>query len=763
MKKGMRRFLTALLAGAMTLSLAACGGTAADGDGAEQQSESRTPEWVYVPEYKELTGNGDYWSMKQIGDYLYYQSNTLDEETGESGSSLKKYSLLDGREETLPLTLDDGGSLNSFEIGEDGSVYAMIDFWSNDEVTGDYKSWQALAKFDAEGNEVYNVDLAELQEKEGIDWFGSMTVDGQGRVYITCDTKIVLFDEAGNYSGLASVGNDMNSWVNSVGRGADGKVYACYYASNGNSGGYQLSEIDFDKKSTGSSYSNFPSGNGNGLVSGDDNSFLVQDGTSVYRYDMTAQTSEKLFDWLDSDINGQYVNNIGVTSEGKILAIINDWNSNEYSIAVLTKTPGSEVAKKETIVVGTLGASQELQAAAVAFNKANEKYRVTIKQYIDNSANWTETTMSDAITNMNNDITSGNCPDIIDLSNLNAEQLATKGVLMDMSSLLESSTVLSREDYVESVLAGYTYGDVLVGIPKNFSIQTIAGSADDLGTEMGWSLDDMIAYADAHPDASLFDYNSKSSIMYYCMMYNEDTFIDWASGKCNFNSPEFISLLEFVNRFPDEADYDDEVSTPTKIQNGEVLLDNVYLSEFNDIQMYNEIFGGKANFIGYPTMDGSVGCALYASNVYAIAAKSSVKEGAWAFIESYLADTDDDMWSWGFPANKTQLDSKIEEATKVETYTWTDENGVEHEEVASTGGSIGYQDGWTYEYHTTTQEEVDQVLALFDVAKPAASQNSEIMTIISEEAEAFYQGQKSAADVAAVIQSRAQIYVDENS
>ena len=116
---------------------------------------------------------------------------------------------------------------------------------------------------------------------------------------------------------------------------------------------------------------------------------------------------------------------------------------------------------------------------------------------------------------------------------------------------------------------------MLVGIPKNFSIQTIAGSADDLGTEMGWSLDDMIAYADAHPDASLFDYNSKSSIMYYCMMYNEDTFIDWASGKCNFNSPEFISLLEFVNRFPDEVDYDDEVSTPTKIQNGEVLLDNV--------------------------------------------------------------------------------------------------------------------------------------------------------------------------------------------
>ena len=83
--------------------------------------------------------------------------------------------------------------------------------------------------------------------------------------------------------------------------------------------------------------------------------------------------------------------------------------------------------------------------------------------------------------------------------------------------------------------------------------------------------------------------------------------------------------------------------------------------------------------------------------------------------------------------------------------------------MATGGGSISYQDGWTYEYHTTTKEEVDQVLALFDVAKPAASQNSEIMTIISEEAEAFFKGQKSAAEVAAIIQSRAQIYVDENS
>ena len=31
---------------------------------------------------------------------------------------------------------------------------------------------------------------------------------------------------------------------------------------------------------------------------------------------------------------------------------------------------------------------------------------------------------------------------------------------------------------------------------------------------MGWSLEEIIAYSDAHPDASLFDYTSKSNVMY---------------------------------------------------------------------------------------------------------------------------------------------------------------------------------------------------------------------------------------------------------
>lgn len=762
MKKSIGRFWSAALAAVMTLSLAACGENGENGESAGQNG-TETPEWVYVPEYLELPENSSYYNMQLMGDCLYYETSSWDEETETTVTALNQYSLLDGSIETVPLEMGDGnGSINDFQVGEDGSIYAMVYSWNVDEATGEYSSEQYLRKWDAAGTEAYSLNLLELQEQEGISYFGGFVLDAQGRVYIECDSQLILVDEAGNFSGVVNVSSDMNSWINCTGTDRDGKVYASVYANSGSGGGYKLYEIDFEGKTVGTAYENFPGVNSNSLSAGVEKDFLIYDGTSVYEYDKNTQTAEELFQWLDSDINGQYVNSAFVTSEGKILAVINDWNANASSIALLTKTPGSEVPQKETLVLATMSMGSDLQTAVVNFNKSNDKYRVTVEEYVDYSV-WTDTTWSDALTRLNNDLTSANCPDLIDLNSLKVEQLAAKGVFEDITPYLENSSVISREDYIENVLAGYTFDGVLVGIPRTFSIQTVAGSTADLGTEMGWSLEEMIAYADAHPDGNLFNYVTKSSIIYYCMMYNEDAFIDWKTGECNFDSPEFISLLEFVNRFPEEADYNDERSEPAKIQSGEVLLFNAYLYNFEEIQMINEIFGGQSTFIGYPTTDGSIGCALQASDVYAIASKSANKEGAWAFLESYLgAELKDNMF-WGFPSNRNQLEAMAEDAVTVETYTWTDENGVEHEEVASGGSSVMYEDGWTYEYHTPTQEEVDQVMALIEVASPAASQDSEIMTIISEEAEGFFKGQKSAEEVAAIIQSRAKIYVSENS
>ena len=80
------------------------------------------------------------------------------------------------------------------------------------------------------------------------------------------------------------------------------------------------------------------------------------------------------------------------------------------------------------------------------------------------------------------------------------------------------------------------------------------------------------------------------------------------------------------------------------------------------------------------------------------------------------------------------------------------------------GGGIGYEDGWEYTYTIPTQKEVDIIMSLMDVAQPVSVAASESQTtkIILEEAASFWAGQKSVEEAAAIIQSRIQIYVDEN-
>ena len=61
-----------------------------------------------------------------------------------------------------------------------------------------------------------------------------------------------------------------------------------------------------------------------------------------------------------------------------------------------------------------------------------------------------------------------------------------------------------------------------------------------------------------------------------------------------------------------------------------------------------------------------------------------------------------------------------------------------------------------------TQEEVEEICQFIYGVNRTAYYNEEIRNIIIEDAEAFFSGQRSAQEVAGIIQSRAQVYVNEN-
>lgn len=764
-KKMRKRVLSLALASAMAFSLMACG----------QEEETNTPgtaEYMYVPEYVDLGGSEEEWfnDVRLIGNGIYFTKHTSDAETGLSSLSFEKYSIEDGTFVQIRDLTESSGNLISYYVDEQENLYTVERVYAEAEPDSavDYAYTEPetfLRKYDAQGTVVFEQNITDIlaQDQEN-SYINEMTVDAQGRMYLCSSNLIRLFDEAGNAAGTVSISN---GWINSMGQGKDGNVYLLFYDYASTAVGDSLAQIDFTAKSLGTSYANFTSSGNMGLKKALEKDFLGSDGSKLYQYDLATQTSEEILDWVDSDINGSYVEDAAALEDGRIAVVIRDWDTGKTELALLTKTSTADMAQRQQLVVGTLYASQELQRLVIEFNKKNQEYRISIKNYLD-AYSMSETAYEDALANLNNDIISGsNAPDILSLSGLNYAQLATKGVFEDLTQYLDSSSVISRDDFVESVLNCFTFDDKLISIPTTFSLSTLVGKTSQVGEEMGWTLEELMAYSKEHPEAALFDGATKSSMLYQIMAYNENRFIDWEAGTCDFESDEFKMLLEFVAGFPDEYDWQsDERSTPSKLQAGDVLLDTVYISDYEDIQVQEAMFNEPVTYIGYPNQDGGIGCMLSPGESYGIAAQSSNKDGAWAFLESMLSEEDtSERFSWGFPTKKTKLEKKREEAVKQEFI--KDETGElildEEGNPIPEGGnsSIGYGD-WSYTYRISTQEEADLVDELIANAQMAVSSDSQIMTIITEEAEGFFQGQQTVDAVAGVIQSRIKLYISEN-
>lgn len=139
-----------------------------------------------------------------------------------------------------------------------------------------------------------------------------------------------------------------------------------------------------------------------------------------------------------------------------------------------------------------------------------------------------------------------------------------------------------------------------------------------------------------------------------------------------------------------------------------------------------------------------------------ISARSKHQDGAWQFVRQFLTEeyqSGDQLYD--MPVLKSAFLEKAKQAT--ERSYWTDEDGNKQY----------YDDTWNINGEEVilepfTQEEVDAICEFIYTVNRTAYYNEDIRNIIVEEAEAFFSGQKSAQDVADVIQSRAQVFVNEN-
>lgn len=708
--------------------------------------------------------------------------------------------------------------LNTIQAGADGTLWAIYgsytyrynppaDLAEDDSMYNYYEEGEnktGLLHLDADGKEIKRIEFNQTDENGNSFYVSSFFVDNSGNVYLSDWQSVYIYDQDGNKKTTVDLGENGGDLCE-LKAGVVGVSYYKNDEAKPEESGRVFQEIDpATGKLTGDTvklpdvaYSFFP---------GDDVYDIYYDyNGNIYGYKFDTDTKDKVIDWIECDINSNNINSYSILPDGRVIAFESSYDDqaqkNNMQLIVMTRVDAASVVNKTVLTFACMYLDWNMRDAIVKFNRASNTHRIVVRDYSEYN---TDDDYNAGIQKLNTEMLSGKLPDMIDINtySMPVEQYAAKGFLTDLYELIDADADLSREDFVQPVLKALESADgKLYQLPSTFAVSTAIALDKVAGDYDTWNLaavkDAMTKLQDG---ASVFDvYRTKTDILQTCISRNIDAFVDWENGSAHFDSDEFKALLEFANQFPETYDWENATdeendSAQNRMNSGKQLMTDMYVSSFEDMLYYLTGYNGGVKFVGYPSEDGTSNHTFQIDGSIAISSTCADKTAAWNFMKQFLTE-DYQLGSnvWNFPINQKAFDQKMKDAMTEEyqtdengnvvkdengnpiripkmTYYTTDAGGgvafaATTETAASTvviGGSGVNEDG-SISIYAMTQEQADQILDLINATTAVYGYDESILNIISDEAAAYFAGEKSLDDTANMIQSRVNLYVAEQS
>jgi len=533
-----------------------------------------------------------------------------------------------------------------------------------------------------------------------------------------------------------------------------------------------MREIEFDSAKVVNTYSNSMNVNGT-IYEYEDGKLLFRNYLGIYSYDLTNNESDMLLSWNDLGIDYGYVEEVYFNKD-HFTVIMYDDQYTEHEIVMINKVSSEELAEKEIITLGMLYEDASVSKEIIRFNESSDKYRIVVKTYLDLATTRDPDAYSNAVERLNNDMIAGQCPDILDVSGLDINNLMEKGVLEDLTPYLDNSAYISKNDFLEGILEKSIFDGKIAFVSGRFSLQTYAGKTKLVGNKEGMSIADVVALSKAYPDKKLYDRYYDMNLLNVVLQLNEKKFVDWENRTSHFDSQEFKDLMEYAKTLPSQEEEErthDKRAIPYQLQEDDVILTQAYIYDYERLQFILKFFGDEeVTFVGYPCEDGSNGCMLNLSKCFAISAGSAYKQEAWEFIENLIRQKSEKKSFDGFSTLKNLFDEEAQEklnekyVTNEDGELILDKEGNPILENRDSSYSISGEDGveWTVKIDRLTQQQVDIIR---DLAKNATREElhseDKITQIVLEESGAYFSGDKSLDEVISIIQNRVNLYLKE--
>ncbi len=385
-----------------------------------------------------------------------------------------------------------------------------------------------------------------------------------------------------------------------------------------------------------------------------------------------------------------------------------------------------------TLTYATFDLDFEMAQWIERWNQSQSRYRVEILEYENSDTGRAQ---------LNNEIVSGKSPDLFDLAYLNVSSFVAKGLLEDLNPYLDSDRNISREDLLANVLQAYESGGGLYGILPEFRLELLAGKKALTGDASDWTVDRLLSMAEElSPDEVLVEGLAPTGLLRAILAADMGDFVNWEEGTCSFDGEKFKKLLTTAGSLETVFLEDEELTEGLK--NDKVRLCRIYITE--PVEYVNSIkrFGdGEISLLGFPSETG--GRAVLTPRMpVGISKMCGHKDGAWEFVRSLLEE--EFQRTHVHFCLPVRLDILREELQAVMT-----ENP--------------YGDGPGSEsWEPAEQEEIDTLYDGLSQMKYSTIFDETVWNIVSEEAEPYFEGEKSVEDVMNIIQRRVSLYVSEN-
>lgn len=790
-----------------------------------------TAKYAYKADYLDLTMPDGVQYLNQIcaaGTTLYLTASMQGEEiTNTDPDTGETWSYYDSRLGVLTIDPDTGictelsnlqlpqvpegaeGGVNCYNMigSDDGTLWMLVnvyatqyelpdDFDPNTDSKWNYPSTDIngsyLMHIAADGSTIASLDLSDTNNEDNEDGMSgnlsSFAVDAAGNLYVSDYNNIYVLDAEGNVQ-FKLDGSQYNGSLCRLNAQQVGVMWYNYTddVNAADENGQYFVPIDLETKDWGEKVK-LPS-NVWSILPGDDvYDFYYADNNNIFGYTAKTDTKEKLVDWLACDVDTNNMSGYAMLSDSRVAALMQDWSTDPttYQLIVLHRVDASEIKEKKVLTLACMYLDWNLRSMIVEYNKTNDEYRINVVDYSEYA---TDDDYNAGVTKLTTEIISGSVPDIFLTSNLPIDKYAAKGVIADLNTFMDGGNGLSRDYFVPQVMSALEKDGKLYELPTSFSVQTAYALSSIASQYDTWNV---AAVQDAmtqlQEGATVFSNGwTKNMALSNCLSRNLSAFVDWTTGKCEFDSEAFQQLLAFCNSFPAETSdgdgaiayassadiaVDDAMwdSDATRITNGKQLMSTIGMYSFDSYIWNVYAIRDKITFTGYPTEDGS-GSSFELQMPMAISSVTKYPDAAWDFVCSIIKKMntiDENNYYYGFPISQAAFDAEM---TDIMTEQYQlDENGEQVDwdgdgepDKAIRGNYETMENGETVykDVYALTQEDIDQILGVISNTHSVYDYDQEILDIITDEVAAYFAGDKDVQTTASMIQSRVNLYVQE--